>query len=433
MKKLVSGYVKALRLFQRDIRLLIACTVTVWLSLGIYSVLFNLFLVRLGYDAPFVGLARAVGSLCFAGFGLVAGLLGRRFGSRNAAIAGVGGLTLAYGLMGLAELVPVHWRSPWLLVSNALGWICVGSFFVNQGPFMMLHTTEEERKHAFSVSGMMTPLMLFGGALLGGLLPGLFGGALGLPEDASAPYGLALGACAVFTAAGMTLLWRTGKTQVAEAHQDGRRAVAMPLAIIGFLALFSFFRVTGEHALYTFLNVYFDLELGISTAHIGVLFALGQFLAVPGAIAYPSLAERWGDFRTIAFGVVGISLALLPLILVPHWAPAVLSFAGVMAGAAVVNTAVFVYSLSVVPERWRSVISGATGMANGLGIAAISMSGGIMVGTWGYRSFFGVSAAMTLLGALVFWGYFRVPRGEFAREVVEQPGVPLLAAEGSAD
>jgi predicted MFS family arabinose efflux permease len=207
----------------------------------------------------------------------------------------------------------------------------------------------------------------------------------------------------------------------------------VPLGIIGFLAVFSFFRVAGEHALLTFLNVYFDLQLGISTAQIGLLFAIGQLIAVPGAIAYPSLAERWGDFRTIAFGVVGVSLALLPIILVPHWAPAAVSFAGVMAGVAVVNIAVGVYSQSMVPEAWRSVISGALGMANGLGVAAISMGGGIMVGTLGYRSFFGVSAALTLLGVLIFWGYFRVPRGEFVREAVEQPSAPLLGAEGSAD
>jgi MFS family permease len=431
MRNLVSGYSKAFSLFRRDMRLLLLCTASMWLALGVYSVVFNLFLVRLGYDTSFVGLTRAVGSLAFAGSGLVAGLLGQRFGPRTALMAGVGVAALAYGLIGAAELAPIHWRFAWLLVSNALGWIGYAIFFVNSGPWMMQITTTAERNHAFSVSATLQPLMGFGGGLLGGLLPGVLSRALGLTEQFSAPYGYALWAAAVITWVGIPALWRTGKAKASQVRATVRDAAAAPLRIIGFLALFALFRGAGEHAVHAFFNVYLDLELGISTAQIGVLFAIAQLVAVPGALAYPGLADRWGVFRTVVFGVVGISVALLPLILVPHWAPAALGFAGVFAVAAIVNTALAVYSQSVVSAGWRSVISGALSTASGLGIAVSSVGGGIMIGTLGYRPFFGVSAALTLMGVLIFWSYFRVPRGEFAHEEAE-PGMTPLVAEAKA-
>jgi hypothetical protein len=44
--------------------------------------------------------------------------------------------------------------------------------------------------------------------------------------------------------------------------------------------------------------------------------------------------------------------------------------------------------------------------------------GGYIIGTAGYRSFFLVAATLTAAGALLFWAYFHVPRGELASDPV---------------
>jgi hypothetical protein len=36
-----------------------------------------------------------------------------------------------------------------------------------------------------------------------------------------------------------------------------------------------------------------------------------------------------------------------------------------------------------------------------------------MIAALGYRSIFLMGAGITAIGALLFWAYFRVPRGEF--------------------
>jgi MFS family permease len=426
------GYFKTLGLFRRDVRLLLVCTALMWLALGIYVVVFNLFLLRLGYTASFVGLARAVGSLGFAGFGLVAGLLGQRFGSRSILIVGSVLAGLAFALIGFAVMLPAPLRPAWLLVSNALGWIGFSIFFVNSGPFLMGHTTEAERSHAFSVSATLHPLMGFGGGLLGGLLPGLLARGLGLSQELPAPYAYTLWVAALATLAGVPILAGTRRAGVRRSRQGASRAAA-PLGVIGFLALFALFRGTAEHAVHAFFNVYLDLELGASTAQIGVIYAVAQLVAVPGALAYPWFARRWGDYRTVVAGVIMISALVLPLILFAHWAPAALGLAGTIAAAAVVTTALIVYSQSVVRPEWRSMTSGALSMASGLGIAATSLGGAALIGSLGYRAFFGISAALTLGAVLIFWGYFRVPRGEYGSAAVDSGPPQPESMVSSAD
>ena len=45
----------------------------------------------------------------------------------------------------------------------------------------------------------------------------------------------------------------------------------------------------------------------------------------------------------------------------------------------------------------------------------MSFGGGHIITGLGYRSFFLTTAGLTLTGALIYWVYFRVPRGELAR------------------
>ena len=53
-------------------------------------------------------------------------------------------------------------------------------------------------------------------------------------------------------------------------------------------------------------------------------------------------------------------------------------------------------------------------MAIGLSWSITTLAGGYMITNLGYQRFFFVAAALTASGGLLFWAYFRVPRGELA-------------------
>ena len=93
--------------FHRDVRLYLISTAAMGFSyLGVYSLLFNLYLLRLGYGPESVGLVNGVGSLTYALSALPAGALGRRWGSRRTMIAGTSLTVVALGLVPLTDLLP---------------------------------------------------------------------------------------------------------------------------------------------------------------------------------------------------------------------------------------------------------------------------------------------------------------------------------------
>jgi len=78
-----TTYLSAFRLFSRDARLYLMTAALFGFTVfgGIYAVLLNLYLLRLGYGPQFVGLINGTGQLAFAIFCLPAGALGRRWGN----------------------------------------------------------------------------------------------------------------------------------------------------------------------------------------------------------------------------------------------------------------------------------------------------------------------------------------------------------------
>jgi MFS family permease len=120
-RAVTTSYAQSLRLFSRNVRLLLVAVALVALAWdGMRAVLLNLYLLRLGYGPELVGIVTAVGALAFAFMCLPAGAMGTRWGSRNMLIAGVMILSAGLGSLLLAESAPTAWRTGWLLVASVL-------------------------------------------------------------------------------------------------------------------------------------------------------------------------------------------------------------------------------------------------------------------------------------------------------------------------
>ena len=57
-------------------------------------------------------------------------------------------------------------------------------------------------------------------------------------------------------------------------------------------------------------------------------------------------------------------------------------------------------------------------MGGGVGGSFILIIGSRIISAYGYVSFFLTAAIMTAAGGLLFLGYFRKPRGQFARHSI---------------
>lgn len=417
-------YFHTIRLFRRDARLAFATGALLWFSVfGVYSVLFNLYVLRLGFGPEFVGLVNAGGLLSGALFSLPAGELGRRWGSRKAMIAGLVLAVIGHGLVPLAGALPEAVRPVWVLVTYFAG--CLGAlavYMVNVTPYLMGVTAPHQHNHAFSLLSAIPTAAAFLGALAGGLLPGLFASLTSSTQDSPGPYGLSLLLAALLLIPAVIAAARAGDPVVdthADVERPGSASPAAPFALMATLAALLFVRACGQGTTRVFFNVYLDDGLGTPTALIGTLSAISQLVAIPAALMVPFFAGRWGNARTYVVTVLGMAASLLPLALWPRWEAAALGYLGSTVFFAIASPAITVFSQSLVPPRWRPTMEGTVMMSVNLGRAAMAFGGGYIVASSGYSTLFLVGAVFMVAGATLFWAYFRRPRGELAR--VPQP------------
>jgi MFS family permease len=409
-----------LRLFSRDLRLFLVTAVLVGLAWdGVRAVLFNLYLLRLGYGPESVGVVNSAGALVFGLVCPLAGAMGTRWGSRQVLIVGMGVLAAGFGLLPVVEYLPEAWRMAWLLATSMLTYLGFALYLVNGLPFLMAVTGAEERNYAFSVHMALAPLAAFAGSLLGGWLPGILARGLGLSLAEAAPYRYPLLLAAVLLVPGVLVMLPTRSgdgppvPRLTGQELEGR-ASSIPWGLLVIIGLIMALRFGGRGTVTTFFNVYMDEGLGVPTALIGILSAAGQLLSVPAALAAPLLVVRWGNPRIVSWGMIGMALLLLPLALVPQWAAAGLGFVSSTALFSVTVGPIRVFSQELVAPRWRASMASAFMMGAGLAFSMVSLAGGYAIVALGYRAVFLAAAGLAAAGGLLFFAYFHVPRGEIS-------------------
>lgn len=420
----MQSYLQTLRLFNRDVRLYLAATILFGFSLfgGITSLLLNLYLLRLGYGPTFVGWVNATGAFSFAVFSLPAGFMGARWDPRRVMIAGIGIAVIGNGLLSQAELAAPGVRDVFVIATNALGLLGVALYIVNGAPYLMGVCGARERNHVFSMQGALFPLAGFFGSIVGGMLPGRIAWLMNVGPHHPTPFRYTLLAASALLIPALFLLIAMQRPQIRQPRKGIEESEApFPLGLIALISVVSLLHVAGEGAVRTFFNVYMDAGLRIPTSLIGTLMAAGQLLAAPAALTLPFFTGRLGNHATVVLSAFCTPLMLMPMALLPHWMPAGFGFMSIVVLAALRRPAFVVYNQEIVPTRWRATMSGASSMMAGIGYSVIAMGGGYIISTLGYPALFVTSAAFTALGALIFWAYFRTPRGEFARPTTNDP------------
>ena len=419
----ITDYLSMLRLFSRELRLFLITGALVALAWdGMRAVILNLYLLRLGYGPEFVGLVSAVGAFAFAMFCLLAGTMGTRWGSRRMLVTGLGLMAAGFCLLPLAESLASGLRAAWLLGTTILTYLGLSLYLVNGLPFMMGATSTRERNHAFSFHSALLPLAAFGGSLLAGVVPGFLASLLGVPLTEPAPYRYTLWLAALLLLPAVPVLVTArsaGRLKMqTPALQTGETGSARaPIGLIVIVALFMALRFGGRGPVVNFFNVYLDDGLGVSTALIGILSAAALLVSVPGALLAPLIVARWGNTRTIVWGMVGMTLCMLPLILIPRWTAAGLAFIGSSAMFSLTVGPLRLFSQELVAPRWQATMASAFMLGAGLAFTTTSLSGGYVIVALGYRALFLISTGLMVAAILLFWFYFRIPRGEMAHPI----------------
>lgn len=408
-----------IRAFDRQARLFFAVLVGLTIVAdGLYSVLLNLYLLRLDYGTEFIGLVNAVALLTFGLASLPAGILGSRMSTTGllkfgAAVSLVGGLSLP-----MAEWLPPGWREVCLIISPGLMMGGFAFFFVNGAPFLINVVDDAYKHHAFALKTAHWSLAAFAGSLIGGILPGalatLNDWTLSDPEPFRLTFALANVVLAL--SAVLSLRIRPLPRKAAPAPPENppdrgsaRRGWAKSiLMLIVIMTVIRLFQVAGSATAMVYFNVYMDQHLAVSTALIGAMAAIGRLTGVPTALLTPTLVQRWGNVGVVIGASLVASLCLIPMAMVEHWLAASFGYIGSISMMSVRYTAFIVYILDLVPRKHQALMAGTGEAAAGLSFAMMALGGGLLLTAFTFRDLFLLGALIAIVGTALFWLYVLV-------------------------
>ena len=395
LQGVLRGY--NIRKYHRNVQRFFLFSIPYYSGMGLFFLLYNLYLLRLGYQEDFIG--RLAGMMPLA-CGIVAipiGILSDRFDRRPFLIA-------ASLVLGLSQLGLCLTIDPSLLLLFAfLGGIAPSLVFVNHIPFLAENSLRQNRRQAVSVTVALQFVTRMAVSLVGGALPGLMSSLSGIPDERPEPfrYALFLGACCTLFGAIPLLGIRPRnprqKGRAAATTEESRTA----RRVLAVFSLTSAFRGLAWGISFPFLNVFFQEELHASAAAIGAIFFLANGVGLPSAIMAPAASRRFGAVAAVvplrvlgamALGILGGMEGLL-------FAVFVLVVLSVAEG---ISTPIeMVFSTEVVSGAYWGRIQSIRVTGFQLFAAVGSIWGGEMIVRYGYGVTFGVGALATLLSGLL--------------------------------
>lgn len=373
---------------------------------GLYFLLINLYLLRMGYGVEFIGVFVSTGAFSFALFSLPAGAAGRRWGSRRPMIFGMAILSCGLAMLALGSFVPVPWRSTWLIFFCALRELGNAFYLVNANPYLMSITLSDERAHAFSIRATLAPLAGFIGSLLGGWLPAFSAYIFALDDADPLSYVTPLLLSSLLLLPGLACIGAAGEGQEGATQSSVEGRGAIPLNALLAVGIISLLFIVAVSAGQSFYNIYMDSVLGMSTGAIGIVASFSQLFSGALMLGAPTLLKRWGHARSFVWAAICLGLSIVPMALIVHWLAAGLSVVGVAVLMAFGSTALTLFHQELVPTGWRAAMSGTSMMTMGLGWGLVASSGGFFIAAWGWTPFFMTAALLTGCAAAAFWLYF---------------------------
>lgn len=311
----------------RDIHLFLVYALTSYLGIGVFALMFNLYLVQLGYDEGFIGAFNAVYTLTMGITCLGIGFLINRFGNWTCMVVGTIEFTAAMLAMCFAT-------DGWLLLT-LVAFNGVGSAFIltNQMPFVIEWTPKPHTATIAALSSALNSASVMLGSLIGGVLPGVIALAGSADAESVIAYRWTLVLGAALTGLSLLPMLAMGAVRREKHHHDFRVAHAQlpnhrvrrqARRDIIALTLLGLFLAFGVGAIEPFYNVLLE-EMGTPTSTIGLIFALSGLVTTGVSLAGPALARKIG----LVAAQVWVRLYHVPihLALIVFPTPAVVSLA----------------------------------------------------------------------------------------------------------
>jgi MFS family permease len=474
LKDQAGSYLRQFGRMSRNARLYLLSNTLNSITVGIFALLYNLYLVALGYQADFIGWLLVIGVVGGALGMVTTSPLMARFGAKatlfwSSVVAG--------GAGALQLLIPQ--AISLTLTSFVLG-VAGGIYLVIGAPLLADGSQASDRSHIFSLNASLALITAVIGQALGGYLPDLvsqpaitqaalfhaiepllvsgaqarsyelallLAGVIALPSflpiivmDPTPPLrqlaahpgardiqrGSTLSAVSILLA---ETRQRLGSSlQALKLPQLRAEALQFVRGPIGQLAMVEGLIGLGAGLFIPYFNLYFVQHLGISTIVYGLITAISTALMAVTTLAGPFFAARLGKVRAAVIGHL-VSLPALALLGFTRALPLVL--AAYLVRWSLMNMAepvLLSFFMSVVRPAERAAANSAYNLSFWGCWAAGGAIGGVIIAANNFTLPFVLATLLYLLATALLWRCFK-DRHEIKAEAAADESDPALVAQ----
>ena len=402
-RSVLSTYLSRVRAFTSNARLFLLSLLFFGVAMGISQLLFNFYVLSLGYNEATLGnlvTARSLTSLIAA---LPMGYLTDRIGSKNAFLIGY----LAYGFsMAMMLIFP---SVPIFISMNVLQGVAQSLSGVATGPFLMENGGPKERTYLFSLSSGLRMTATSIGEWLGGYLPGWAAGIIAVSAVSSKAYGWSLWVMAFLSLASAVpvILMKTNLRSISQ------RSAFAPVSfvrknpgLLGKLILPSLVISIGAGMVMPFMNVFFRNVHSQSDTAIGVIFAWGSLAMGIGLVVAPALAERFGKIQVVT-ATQALSIPFLALLGFAPWFE--VSVVAYYIRLTLMNMSGPIYStftMERVDPESRGMIASLSSMAGNFGWAFSPTISGLLQVRSGFQWPFTITIITYVIAISMYYAWF---------------------------
>lgn len=399
----VNNYLQKIKAFRPNARFYLLNVVITGAALGVFRLLFNFYVLSLGYDEALLGQFITTNNLTALLAALPIGYLADALGRKRSLILSGAATTISVFIMVIfPELWVFYLMNVVLGLAQSLG-------AVSMSPFLMENSSDEERTYLFAFASGLSTASGFVGNWLGGYLPGWMGAWQNAAATSSVSYGWALIVIAAVSGLALLPLIFLNTPVLAK----GQRSLFAPFryfreqpALISRLVAPMLVTSIGAGLIMPFQNVFFRVVHNQPDPVIGSLFAWGSLAMGIGLIIAPALADRYGKIQVVVI-TQGLSIPFLILLGFAPWFW--VSALAYYVRLALMNMSGPVYQTFVmehVEPGARATVASLVNMAWSFGWAFSPMVSGWLQVQSGFGPPFIGTILLYMLSVYLYWRFF---------------------------
>jgi predicted MFS family arabinose efflux permease len=397
---ILKDYMRTVSGFHPNVKLLLARSFVICLYTGIYGILFNLYILNLGYGADFLGLVLSTHVLASSAMSVPAGILCDRFDKKK--------LMVISGLLSTLAAVPLYlFSSPLsLLFFSIAGGVFVSISSVTLTPLLAENCRKDDTVHVFSANSSISWIASILGCALGGVMPGMWGTFMGLKMDS---FRLTLLSSIVLLVMGLAIMvMLKEKKDAPKCHCStfSLKDIKFSPDVLKFtLTSLTFGAASGM--IVPYFNVYFTQSLHMSVLDVGIISALAGAVMLLGFVITPYMTSRIGKIRSAVATKMLSAPFLLLMAFTKSFLVAAAAYVAYMFFINMAGPATTSFQMEQIKQKEQGFAVGMMMTGSYVAVSASTFISGLLISRGNYlMPFIGTCAFYVITAGLLYY-YFK--------------------------